>query len=100
MALSLLSNAAEMQKEEAEMNSPKKGGGGGGGFDRAIVLQPGKVDPATIRDRHAADAAIWSLVNDALAAPLPVIEYTALSDEHVAAMQNAADRQKSLLGAS
>ena len=108
MALSIQSAGAEMQKAEEEEALRAKGcsdaghraGGGEGDINRAIALQPGKIDSATLRDRMAADAAIWSLVNDALAAPLPGIEYKTLSDEHVGAMQDASDRQKSMLGAS
>jgi hypothetical protein len=40
------------------------------------------------------------LVNEALGVPLQEIEFKPISDEHVGAMRDAADRQKSLLGAS
>jgi hypothetical protein len=40
------------------------------------------------------------LVNEALGAPLQEIEFKPISDEHVGALRDAADRQKSLLGAS
>ena len=57
--------------------------------------------PATVQAaRRAADAAIWGLVDEALNAPLPLVERKLLSDDHERAMVALSDRQLSLAGAA